>query len=98
MDLDQENIIKMLGIQSLPDERKLAILEKLSNLIQKRLMARMLTTLPETDQKEFAETLEANNPDAMQKFINTHFPDFQSWLVEEVNLVKKEVGSFIGQI
>ena len=97
MDLDQQNIIKMLGIESLPEERKLVILEKLTDLIQKKLLARMLAVLPEQDQTEFAEVLEKNDPKQIQDFVHVHFPDFQDWLAEEVNAVKDDLSQFINQ-
>ena len=91
MDIDQENVIKILGIENLPDDRKLAILAKMTDLVQKRLLARMLESLPENQQEKFGKILEQNHPQEIQKFVEVNLPNFQQWLVEEVTALKKEL-------
>lgn len=91
MNIDQQNVIKLLGMESLPDDRKLSILTKITELVEKRLIARMLKELSEAKQSEFAKILEKNQPESTQNFISANFPDFQNWLVEEVNKIKQDL-------
>ncbi len=97
MNIDEQNIIAMLGIESLPDDRKLAILNKMTDLVQKRLMARMLTQLSESEQEAFANVLEKNQPEATQSFVAAHFPDMEAWTMEEIRKLKQELGDFAGE-
>jgi hypothetical protein len=76
MNLDQKNIIAILGIENLPDERKVVILDKMTNLLEKRLLAKMIASLSETDQEKLAEVLEKKQPQEIQEFISQHFPNF----------------------
>ena len=93
MDIDQQNVINILGIENLPDKRKLEILGKITELVEKRLMVRLLQNLPKDKQNEFAEILKKNQAKQTQTFISANFPDFQNWLVEEINAVKSELAS-----
>ena len=63
-DLDQ-NIIAQLGLQDLPEEKRLALLDELAELVEKRVMIRLMEALPETDVPEadkiaFAEAFQAD--------------------------------------
>jgi hypothetical protein len=64
-------------------------------------MARMLASLPEIGQEEFARILEKNDPAAgggqIQTFISSNFPQFNDWLAEEVGKLKQELADFAGQ-
>lgn len=91
-DLSQ-NIIAMLGLQDLPEEKRLALLEKMTDLIQKRLVLRLAETLTEADAKE-AEKM-ANEPEKMFAWMIDRVPNFQQMLKEEIKKVKDELQSAI---
>jgi succinate dehydrogenase flavin-adding protein (antitoxin of CptAB toxin-antitoxin module) len=88
---DSENIIAILGIQKLPDQQKLAIVEKISDLVQKRLLARVLESLSAAEQQEFSSLLENQDQAALNKFLDAKVPNFVEWLAEETNQVKQEL-------
>lgn len=98
MNFDEQNIVTMLGIQNLPDERKLAILNQMTNLLEKRLMVRMIKQLSEEDQGKYADVLEKNEELAIQQFISEHFPQFPAWIEEEVGKLKQELADHIKTI
>jgi len=93
--LDQQNIINILGIESLPDERKAALVEKMSELIQKRLLVRILGSLTDEQVEEFQELLEKNNQADTDAFITQNVPDLGEWLIEETNQIKKELADLV---
>ena len=88
-DLLNENIIGLLGLESLPDEEKVAMLEKMSDLLQKRIALRVMDQLAEEDQKKMAEM--EKNPQEILGFIAEKVTNFDEILKEEVVKLKQEM-------
>lgn len=95
---DEQNIIKLLGIESLPDARKIEIIEMTTDLVQKRLVLRILDGQTPEQQEEFGEVLDQNNQELLQDYIDKNVPDFETWLFEEVSKVKEELGKVVSEI
>jgi hypothetical protein len=91
---DEQNIIAILGIQNLPDEQKLRIVDKVSELVQKRLLTRLLGALSDKDQETFMQLLNSQEQEPLDDFLNSHVPDFPAWLEEEVNKIKLELADW----
>lgn len=47
-----KNLITMLGLESLPEERRIAILQTASELVQKRILIRLMENLSDEDAAE----------------------------------------------
>jgi hypothetical protein len=90
-----DNLIKVLGIERLPDDQKLRILEAATNLVEQNLMLRLYDVLPEPKRDELNQKLEANDPQSLNEFINKEVPNFSEWVVEETTKVKDELDSFV---
>jgi hypothetical protein len=88
-DLLGENIIALLGLESLPDTEKLQMLEKMSLLVQKRVLLRVMDVLQDEDADKMA-VLE-QNPQEMMAFIAERVPNFQEIVDEEVLKLKAEM-------
>jgi len=88
-DLLKENIIGLLGLESLPDGEKQAMIEKMTTLIQKRLMLRVMDSLQEEDAKQMAEM--EKNPQEILAFIAEIVPNFEELMKEEVVRLKEEM-------
>jgi len=88
-DLLSENIISLLGLESLPEAEKQAMLEKMTTLIQKRLMLRVMDALSEEDAKKMAEM--EKNPQEILAFIAEKMPNFEDVVKEEVVKLKEEM-------
>ena len=69
-ELLNENIISLLGLESLPVEQKIAMVEKMSQLIEKRAMAKVLSLLPAEDQDTLLKHLETNNTEEIGKIMS----------------------------
>lgn len=88
----EANIIEMLGLESLPDERKIQTVEMMTNLVQKRLMLRILNQLSEEEKDEFEKVLGGKDVDlAAVEFIKTKIPNFDAIIKEEIIKVKQEL-------
>jgi hypothetical protein len=98
MNFDEQNIIALLGIQSLPDDRKIAILNQMTSLLEKRLLIRMVDKLSMDDQDKLADVMEQNDQVKIQEFIAEHFPEYPNWISEEVNKLKAELTDHIKTI
>ncbi len=92
--LQQQNIISMLGLQSLPDDQKAAVVERVSTVVQKRVMMRVFESLSESQQQEFGNLLETGDDTSLQEFLDRHAPELPLWLEEETLAVKKDLGNW----
>ncbi|MBI3952506.1 MAG: hypothetical protein HY336_00955 [Candidatus Doudnabacteria bacterium] len=94
----QENIIKLLGIESLPDEQKILIVEKIVDLAQKRLTLRLMESLSEEQGKQFENLLTEQNQQRIQEFMQRNAPSFPDWIGEEVLKIKRELAGRVQDI
>ena len=92
----EENLITLLGIESLPDEEKMKVIEQATALIEKRVMLRVMEALSDEDAKQ-AEQL-ADKPEAMAELIAAKVPNMADIVAEETEAVKRElVDAAVGQ-
>ena len=96
--VDEQNIIAILGIESLPDERKLELIDKVSGVVEKRLFIRMLNSLSEKKRKELDNLMDAENEESINLFVEQNVPDMQIWMVEEINKIKQELATLTGSL
>ena len=88
-DMINENIIELLGLRSLPEEKKIAMLQKMSELIQKRVILKIMENLSSEDGEKMAAM--ENNPQEMLAYIAEKFPNFEAMVKDEVVKLKQEV-------
>lgn len=89
MDLLNENIIALLGLEALPDEEKVAMIEKMTDLVQKRVILRVMDLLAEEDAAKMAEM--EKNPEEVIAFIAEKVPNFDQIMQEEIVRLKQEM-------
>ncbi|HYE22160.1 MAG TPA: DUF5663 domain-containing protein [Verrucomicrobiae bacterium] len=89
--IQQENLVKILGIESLDDDRKLKLIAQASELVQKRVLLRVLQTLDKEKLEGFMSILDTGEELEVSNFLNHNCPEFQSWMVEEIVNVKQEL-------
>ena len=88
-----QNIFTLLGLNDLPEERKAALLEKMTELVQKRLALRLLESLSEPDAKAFEQlmsTHEGGDP-ALMDFFRSRFSNLEEILKEEIVGLKQDL-------
>ena len=90
-----ENIIKILGIESLPDEQKIKIVEKIGDLVQKRLTLRLMESLSEEEGRDFEALLEKNDTQGVGAFMDKRLPNLADWVAEEVVKIKQELAGSV---
>lgn len=87
----QTNIISLLGLESLSEERKTKLLEKLADLVFKQAMVRVMEKLSEADQAKLSKLIDAGDTDKTNAFIVGKVPNFEKIMNEEIVKVKKEM-------
>ena len=90
-DLLQKNIISLLGLESLPDEKKVQFLEKTSELVFKRTIVKVMELLPKSDQDELSRLIGAGEPEKTDAFIAEKIPNFEELMNNEIVAIKEEM-------
>lgn len=84
-----ENIIGLLGLESLSDEEKTAMVDKMAELVHKRLMLRVVEKLSPQDQQQVAQSNMTENE--MLQFVAEKVPEFDEMMREEIVKIKNEM-------
>ena len=96
--LDEQNIIKILGIESLPDDRKAVLVDQMTDLVQKRLLLRILDSFSDAQRTKFEVLIDENDQEKLNDFLAASAPKLGDWLVEEVNQIKQEMAGIASNI
>lgn len=88
-DLLNVNIISALGLEALPQEEKAAMIEKMTDLLMKRVMLRVMDEL--SDEVLAKMPKEGSNPEELVSFIAENVPTYDAIMQEELVKLKGEV-------
>jgi len=91
----KQNIIKELGIESLPSEKAEEIMTKLEQSIERALTLEVLDLLTVDDQQEFMKIAEAENNENIMAFLRLKLPNLDSLTKAVAESVVKEFKNFI---
>ncbi|HOY56448.1 MAG TPA: DUF5663 domain-containing protein [bacterium] len=95
--LDQ-NIITVLGLQALDDNKKMELINKISDLVQKRLTLKLVQQMTEAQKDEFDKLVEAEaGEEQMSVFLQQAFPNFLELAEQEVVKIKSELSSVVNK-
>ena len=94
----QQNIIVLLGIEALSDEKKIALLDKMTELVQKRLLVRVLKELPEKDRSDLFAAVDTDDKTAMEKVLSGKVPNITEMIEEEIVKLKEEIKGVVETI
>lgn len=97
----KENIIKELGLESLPEERKMEILLSIGRIVQQNIILRILDELKdEKDKDEFDKLLgeKGNDEQAIFEFLQSKIPKLDEIVNEEIAKFKQESVDFLAQV
>jgi len=84
-----DNIIKLLGLEALPEERRVEMLNRMTELVQKRVILRLMENLTEADAAE-AEKL-ADRPDELLAFMSAKSGNVADIIADETAKLKNEL-------
>jgi hypothetical protein len=95
----QIDLIKELGIDKLEQEQKEKIITDIGEIIQQRIVMRVVEELPEDKQDEFQGLLEKaqENPEALDDFIKENIPGIEDMILEEIGEYKQGALEMLGK-
>jgi hypothetical protein len=84
------NIINLLRLEELPLDQKQEIIDKSADLVQHRIVKRLLENLDKKTEKELLKLKDADQSE-LWAFLFSKFPNIEDMLKEEILNVKKEL-------
>lgn len=87
----KENIIKELAIDQLPPEKQQAVLASMTEAVLKRIIIKVLETLPADAKKEFEKVCASKDADQVTQFLKEKVPNYEQIALEEIANFKKEM-------
>lgn len=88
----QSNIIDVLGLQNLPEPRKQELLAQMAQVIQDRILDRMIEAMSADQRKDFDALLDTDpEPEKVDAFLKTAVPVYDQIANEEVAKFKMEM-------
>jgi hypothetical protein len=88
----QKTILDELGLTDLPQEKKEALLIKMTEVILKRIFVETMEKLVPEAQEEYAKLIEANaTPEEVENFLAEKIPNYDE-------LIKKTVDEFVEEM
>lgn len=95
-----EDLITELGLGDLPEEKKMELVIKWGNIVQKDVMMRVLTELSENDKEELDKMLVGNtdNYEEIYKFLEKKLPNLDDIVKEEIENFRQEMKETFKQI
>jgi hypothetical protein len=93
------NIIKILGIDTLPIEQQKETMEKLGAIVYQEVMLRALDAMTDEDKDEFEKLIEKDpSPEAMFTFLSQKVPNLDAIAKEEAEKLHAESADIMSQI
>lgn len=93
----QIDLIKELEIDNLEQSQKEEVLTQIGEILQQRIVLRILEELPEGKEDEFKTILEKaeENPDQLEKYLGENIPGVEDLILEEIGEYKKGALDFM---
>lgn len=89
-----KNLFNLAGLQSAPAAVKTALIADAVELLEKRLLLKILDRLSPSDEEKFLELLDGGTGEERQIFLARAVPDFPALIDAEVVRIKDEVRAF----
>ncbi len=89
------DILKDFFPKGLPPEKEEEILDKMIDLLQKRLLLRVADNLTSAQKGELDALLKNNDPSEIGAFMEKNVENMEEVLSEEIEKLKKEIEEFV---
>jgi hypothetical protein len=93
----QKTILEELGLQDLPPERQEALLDKIGEVIIKKIYIATMDQLEKEDQEKFAEYLD-KDPEQIEGFIKEKIPNYEELIKKEVEKFREEMKADLAEV
>ncbi len=89
----QQNIIKELGLEGLPEDKQIELLTTMTESVLKRITIKVLEQLSEEDKKEFDQVRETDDPDKISQFLGEKIDNYDEMVEGVIKEFKEEMKS-----
>ncbi|MBI2411120.1 MAG: hypothetical protein HYV32_04485 [Candidatus Kerfeldbacteria bacterium] len=86
----EDNIFVELGLANVSDERKVAMLQQMNELIHRRVMIRIMENMPQEAQDQLP-TVAEQSPEEQMNHLLQYVPNLEALVQQEVAAVKEEL-------
>lgn len=88
----KENLFDLFGLDKMPPEKGLEMLNRLSKLVFQSVLVRVLPTLSEEDLNQYEKIVEGEEDgDVLFNFLREKVPDFEKIVNEEAEALRVEL-------
>ena len=93
----QIDLITELGIDKLPEKQRQELFAQIAEVLQQRIVLRLIEEMPEDKKEEFGKVLAENkdNPEPIEKFLGETLPNVEELVLDEIGKYKQEAKKFI---
>jgi hypothetical protein len=89
-----QNILALFGLGSSSQATKNELMGRLIELVEKRVMIKILDRMPPQQQEEFLRILEIGTDEEKTVFLQSHVPDVSRLIDSEVAHLKQQAHNF----
>jgi len=92
-DIISKDIIKEWGLESMPLEKQVDIVDRIGKMIYQAVLVRALDILSEKEQEEFDQILDkdTSTPQEVLAFLQSKIPTFEQLVMEERQNLKRDL-------
>ncbi len=88
----EKDIIKLLGLENLPEKDKTALISKMAETVLDRINLQILDALTEADKKKFDQLLKKNpSPQEVDKFLTAKVKNLEEIRMAEILRFKQDI-------
>lgn len=93
----QIDLIKELGVDGLPQSQREEMLAQMSEIIQQRVVLKIVAELPEDKKDGFASVVNESSekPEAVDEFLKENLPNLEEIILSEIGKYKTEMMEFM---
>jgi galactose-1-phosphate uridylyltransferase len=94
------DLVKELGIDILPKEKQEELLVQMGEVLQQRIVLRIVEEFPEEKKDELLKIFESKDksPDEINAFIESNLPNAEQLVLDEIGTYKRESVEFTSDI
>lgn len=89
--VNNEDLIKELGLDTLPEEKKEQVIAALSQSLQNRITVRVLDTMSDVEKKEAEKLIKAGDDNKVGEYIASKVPGLESIAKDELEKMRTEM-------
>ena len=94
----KENLIKDLGIDQLPEDKREEVLTLMTEALLKRIVVVALERIPGNKKEEFDEIFKSRDSEKINEFLSDNIPGYEKMVKNEIENFKKEMKKTASQL